>query len=114
MEVSQRVLSTSAGTQSAKSRQPRMCFRFTELPQQPFDVTPDPAFLYFSPSHREALTSLKEGIEHFRGFMMLVAEPGMGKTTLLNKLMEELSRIRARRVSVSDAVQLRGSCSATS
>ena len=64
---------------------------FYELPQQPFDVTPDPAYLYFSPSHREALTSLKEGIENFRGFMMLVAEPGMGKTTLLNKLMEELS-----------------------
>ena len=64
---------------------------FYELPQQPFDVTPDPAYLYFSPSHRDALTSLKEGIENFRGFMMLVAEPGMGKTTLLNKLMEELS-----------------------
>jgi general secretion pathway protein A len=64
---------------------------FYGLQQQPFDVTPDPAFLYFSPSHREALASLKQGIEHFRGFIMLVAEPGMGKTTLLNKLMEELS-----------------------
>jgi general secretion pathway protein A len=61
------------------------------LQQQPFDVTPDPAYLYFTPSHREALTSLKQGIENFRGFMMLVAEPGMGKTTLLNKLMEELA-----------------------
>ena len=61
------------------------------LPQQPFDVTPDPAYLYLSPSHREALTSLKDGIDNFRGFMMLVAEPGMGKTTLLNRLMEELS-----------------------
>ena len=59
--------------------------------QQPFDVTPDPAYLYLSSSHSEALTSLKEGIEHFRGFMMLVAEPGMGKTTLLNRLMEELA-----------------------
>jgi general secretion pathway protein A len=64
---------------------------FYGLQQQPFDVTPDPAYLYFSPSHRAALTSLKEGIEHFRGFMMLVADPGMGKTTLLNKLMEELA-----------------------
>lgn len=64
---------------------------FFGLPQQPFDVTPDPAYLYFSPSHREALASLKEGIEHFRGFMVLAAEPGMGKTTLLNKLMDELS-----------------------
>ena len=64
---------------------------FYELRQQPFDVTPDPAYLYLSPSHRDALATLKQGIEHFRGFMMLVAEPGMGKTTLLNKLMEELS-----------------------
>jgi general secretion pathway protein A len=64
---------------------------FYGLQQQPFDVTPDPAYLYFTPSHRAALTSLKEGIEHFRGFMMLVADPGMGKTTLLNRLMEELA-----------------------
>ena len=64
---------------------------FHKLKQQPFDVTPDPAFLYLSQSHREALTSLKDGIEHLRGFMMLVADPGMGKTTLLNRLMEELS-----------------------
>jgi type II secretory pathway predicted ATPase ExeA len=62
---------------------------FYGLIQQPFDVTPDPAFLYLSPSHRDALASLKQGIEHFRGFMLLVAEPGMGKTTLLHKLMEE-------------------------
>jgi general secretion pathway protein A len=64
---------------------------FFGMPQQPFDVTPDPSFLYASPSHQEALTALKEGIENFRGFMVLVAEPGMGKTTLLHKLMEELT-----------------------
>jgi type II secretory pathway predicted ATPase ExeA len=40
--------------------------------------------------HREALTSLSQGIQGLRGFMALIAEPGMGKTTLLNKLMEEL------------------------
>ncbi|HXP79370.1 MAG TPA: AAA family ATPase [Verrucomicrobiae bacterium] len=70
---------------------PANLLEFYELRQQPFDVTPDPAYLYLSPSHRDALATLKQGIEHFRGFMMLVAEPGMGKTTLLNKLMEELS-----------------------
>jgi len=64
---------------------------FHGLRQQPFDVTPDPSYLYFSASHREALTSISEGVENFRGFMALIAEPGMGKTTLLNKLMEELS-----------------------
>jgi general secretion pathway protein A len=64
--------------------------KYYGLRQQPFDVTPDPAFLYLSPSHREALTALSQGIEHFRGFMMLVAEPGMGKTILLNKLIDKL------------------------
>jgi general secretion pathway protein A len=54
-------------------------------------VTPDPAYLYLSQVHQEALTSLTQGVQNFRGFMALVAEPGMGKTTLLNKLMEELS-----------------------
>jgi general secretion pathway protein A len=76
---------------TCETKQAKHVLAFYNLPQQPFDVTPDPAYLYFSPSHREALTSVKEGIEHFRGFMVLVAEPGMGKTTLLNKLMDELS-----------------------
>jgi general secretion pathway protein A len=64
---------------------------FYGLKQQPFDVTPDPAYLYLSPSHSEGLTSIREGVQNFRGFMTLVAEPGMGKTTLLNKLMEDVS-----------------------
>jgi general secretion pathway protein A len=63
---------------------------FYGLNQQPFDVTPDPAYLYRSRVHREAFTAISQGIENLRGFMALVAEPGMGKTTLLNKLMEEL------------------------
>lgn len=69
----------------------RNLLEFHGLRQQPFDVTPDPGYLYLSPSHREALTSLSLGIEHLRGFMTLVAEPGMGKTTLMNKLMAELA-----------------------
>ena len=77
---------------ACEERQPgSSLLEFHGLKQQPFDVTPDPAYLYFSPSHREALASLRLGIEHLRGFMMLVADPGMGKTTLMNKLMEELS-----------------------
>ena len=63
---------------------------FYGLNQQPFDVTPDPDYLYLSRSHREALTSLMQGIENLRGFVTLVANPGLGKTTLLNKLTEDL------------------------
>jgi general secretion pathway protein A len=57
--------------------------------EQPFGVTPDPRFLYLSPAHREALASLYYGIESGRGFLALIAKPGMGKTTLLFHLLEK-------------------------
>jgi general secretion pathway protein A len=60
-------------------------YGFTE---QPFGVTPDPRFLYLSPSHREALASLYYGIDAGRGFVALIAKPGMGKTTLLFHLLQ--------------------------
>ena len=62
------------------------------LREQPFGVTPDPRFLYFSRVHREALASLQYGIECGRGFTGLIAEPGMGKTTLLFHLLEKLRK----------------------
>lgn len=58
------------------------------LREQPFGVTPDPHFLYLSRSHLEALASLFYGIQTQRGFMALIAKPGMGKTTLLFHLLE--------------------------
>lgn len=65
-----------------------MFLDFYKLRDQPFGVTPDPRYLYLSPSHREALASLLYGIETGRGFLSLVAEPGMGKTTLLFQLLK--------------------------
>ena len=60
------------------------------LREDPFGVTPDPRFLYMSLSHREALAGLYYGIETGRGFLALIAKPGMGKTTLLFHLQEKL------------------------
>lgn len=65
-----------------------MFLDFYKLRDQPFGVTPDPRYLYFSPGHREALASLFYGIETGRGFLSLIAEPGMGKTTLLFQLLQ--------------------------
>lgn len=65
-----------------------MFLEFYGLREQPFGATPDPRFLYLSPQHREALASLYYGIEAGRGFMALIAKPGMGKTTLLFQLLE--------------------------
>jgi type II secretory pathway predicted ATPase ExeA len=60
------------------------------LREHPFGVTPDPRFLYLSAGHREALAALLCGIETGRGFLGLVAQPGMGKTTLVFQLLERL------------------------
>jgi type II secretory pathway predicted ATPase ExeA len=67
-----------------------MFLEYYNLRQQPFGVTPDPAYLYPTRTHREALGSLFAGIQDGRGFFALIAEPGMGKTTLLYQLLDEL------------------------
>jgi general secretion pathway protein A len=69
--------------------------QFFGLREQPFGVTPDPRYLYLGDGHREALASLFYGIEANRGFLALIAKPGMGKTTLLFHLLEKF-RNRAR------------------
>jgi general secretion pathway protein A len=65
------------------------------LNEQPFGVTPDPRFLYLGPKHRQALTALNYGTDLNRGFLTLIAPPGMGKTSLLFQFMEGL-RDKAR------------------
>ena len=74
-----------------------MLLRHFELREQPFGVTPDPRFLYATPTHREALSSLLYGLESGLGFVSLIAQPGMGKTTLL---FEALRRVDASTKSV--------------
>jgi len=66
-----------------------MLLEFYGLREQPFGVTPDPRFLYLSPAYREALASLYYWIESGRGFLGLIAKPGMGKTTLLFQLLQK-------------------------
>src|SRR3984885_3476167 len=66
-----------------------MLLKFFGLREHPFGVTPDPRYLYLSPGPREALASLFYGIESERGFLALIAPPGMGKTTLLFHLLEK-------------------------
>ena len=61
--------------------------------QAPFNITPDPSFLYLSPSHQEGLAQLQYGINARRGFIVLTGEVGTGKTTLIQAL---LSRVAER------------------
>lgn len=56
----------------------------------PFDITPDPSFLYLSPVHEEALTHLRYGLEHRKGFLVVTGEVGCGKTLLCRTLVQSL------------------------
>jgi type II secretory pathway predicted ATPase ExeA len=75
-----------------------MLLEYYNLLEQPFGVTPDTRFLYLNPMYCEALASLWYGIEQRRGFIALIAHPGMGKTTLLFQLLRRLRGTSARTV----------------
>ncbi len=63
---------------------------FYGFERDPFGVTPDPDFLFMTPGHREALAQLLYAIHEKKGFILVTAEIGMGKTTLLEALRQEL------------------------
>ncbi|MBW2714565.1 MAG: AAA family ATPase [Deltaproteobacteria bacterium] len=67
-----------------------MYHEFYGLTQPPFEMTPDPAFLYLGETHREGLATLVYGVRSRKGFVMLTGEVGTGKTTLLHALLAQL------------------------
>lgn len=60
------------------------------LKEPPFDITPNPRFLFFSPKHREAFNHLLYGIRERKGFVQLTGEVGAGKTTVCRAMLEQL------------------------
>jgi general secretion pathway protein A len=62
------------------------------LLRSPFEMTPDPAFLYLGEAHREGLATLAYGVKARKGFVLLTGEVGTGKTTLLHALLAQLDR----------------------
>jgi general secretion pathway protein A len=68
--------------------------KFFGLRENPFNVNPDPRFLFPTQHAAEALACLTYGIQNRKGFVLLTGEVGTGKTTLLNKLLEQLSQDR--------------------
>ena len=67
-----------------------MYLDFYGLEEAPFNITPDPRYLYFSRGHREAFERVLFGITQRKGFIQLTGEVGAGKSTLCRKLLEEL------------------------
>jgi general secretion pathway protein A len=72
--------------------------RFFGLRESPFNVNPDPRYLYLTRQIQEALAGLTYGIQNRKGFILLTGEVGTGKTTLLNRLLDWL---RGQRVATA-------------
>jgi len=69
-----------------------MYLAFYGLKEFPFNITPDPRFLYYAPHHREAYDHLMYGILNRKGFILLTGEVGSGKTTLCRAVLSNLNR----------------------
>ncbi len=67
-----------------------MYLEYFKLNEPPFDITPNPRFLFYSGKHREAFNHLLYGIRERKGFVQLTGEVGAGKTTLCRALLEQL------------------------
>jgi len=67
-----------------------MYAEFYGFQEMPFNITPDPRFLFLSPTHQEAIQHLRYGISEKKGFIVLTGEVGCGKTTLCRYLLEEI------------------------
>jgi len=63
---------------------------FYGFSEKPFELTPNPRFLYLTPSHREALASMTHGIKNRKGFISMTGGVGTGKTTLIHSLLDRL------------------------
>jgi general secretion pathway protein A len=74
------------------SEEVAMYLDFYGLKELPFALTPDPRFLYFTPSHTEAMANLHYGIESGKGLIVVTGEVGTGKTTILRWMMNRLDR----------------------
>jgi len=71
---------------------------FFGLHANPFNMNPDPRYLFLTPRMEEALACLFYGVESRKGFVLLTGEVGTGKTTLVNKLLD---RLRERNVAAA-------------
>lgn len=63
---------------------------FYGLKENPFNVTPNPEFIYLGENHREALAQLLYGVRERKGFIVITGEVGTGKTTLVHYLLEKM------------------------
>jgi general secretion pathway protein A len=80
-----------------------MYLDFFKFRKNPFHITPDPDFLFLSPSHNEAFSSISHGIEQRNGLIVVTGEVGVGKTTILRSYLEGTDPARIRIVYIFNA-----------
>ena len=78
---------------------------FYGLREQPSELTPNPRFLFVTPQHREALINLEFGIARRKGIVVLVGEPGTGKTTVIRALMAKQREVQTKYVYLNHAIR---------
>jgi general secretion pathway protein A len=69
---------------------------FYHLRKEPFHITPNPEFLFLSPSHKQALGSIVYGVRNRKGFIVITGEVGVGKTTILRSYLEGVAKQRTK------------------
>ena len=80
-----------------------MYLKFFGLHTQPFNITPDPALLYGTPSHNEALAAVTYGISERKGVVALIGEVGVGKTMMIRCALQNLSPDKVRIIQLFNA-----------
>jgi general secretion pathway protein A len=79
-----------------------MYLNFYGFSREPFQMAPDPAFLFLSSSHRKALDVIRRGIENRAGLMMISGAEGLGKTTLVRSAALQLASEGVKSLAVSN------------
>ncbi len=69
-----------------------MYLNFYKLKKEPFNITPNPELLYLSPSHKEALAAAIYGVTQRKGFVAIIGEVGVGKTTIIRSFLENMNK----------------------
>lgn len=80
-----------------------MYLNFYNFKKEPFHITPDPEFLYLSPSHKEAMAAIIYGIEQKKGFVTIIGAVGVGKTTILRSYLDSADKQHLKVIYVFNA-----------
>lgn len=97
-----------AANASARRAQLETYESFFGLRERPFELVPNPKFLFLSARQREALSNLRLGLATPRGLTLLLGEAGTGKTTIVQSVLADLDRASIQCVLVSNPTLTRG------